>query len=112
MTTIITTHGNTPGATITRAEPKAVVVQPAARQHRLASLTARELNAMNARMDKHDRELAALQYLVVRVARGEDWLTEVLELRESGRTYANIAGHMDLTRALVVAALNSAEQEV
>lgn len=79
--------------------------------HAPAVLSVRNHHAILARLNKHDRELGALQSLLIVANAALPWIVEAQELWASGYTYGQIAQRLDTTRDIVSAVL-SAKGEV
>jgi hypothetical protein len=77
--------------------------------HAPAALSVRDHQAILARLNKHDRELGALQSLLVVASAALPWIVEAQELRASGYTYGQIAQRLDITRDIVSAVLSAEE---
>lgn len=77
--------------------------------HAPAVLSVRDHRAILARLSKHDRELGALQSLLVVASAALPWIVEAQELRASGYTYGQIAQRLDITRDIVSAVLSAEE---
>lgn len=75
--------------------------------HAPAALIVRDHHAIFARLNKHDRELGALQSLLVVASVALPWIVEAQELRASGYTYGEIAQRLDITRDIVSAVLSA-----